>query len=94
MNEFKFTATIVLVVSGEAKLSADNMDIYTAPDMNILPVVVFHEELDLEPAERALAARTIAYNVVHRALAELKIPGITTGVPMPVVGDVPPGERS
>lgn len=91
----KFQATIVIVVQGEAEVTADALNVYTKPDMTIIPTIMWDStDPSMTQEESKMMSRVVAHNIVHRASSELQIKGVTEGVPMPIVGDVPPKERS
>lgn len=90
----KFQATIVIVVQGEAEVTADALNVYTKPDMTIIPTIMWETTEDVSKEETKMMSRIVAHNVVHRATGELQIKGVTEGTPLPIVGDVPPKERS
>lgn len=94
----KFHATITIMLGGELDLTADDIAILTDVAIGIYPNILLPPDPQLrwdllDPEERTLILRAIQYNVIHRALAESRIAGVTTGVPEPVA-NVPPGSRS
>lgn len=92
----KFQTVIVVIATGEVDLTADNVNVYTEPKFTVTPNLMFSGKpvgVDT-PEEEALLARIITFNVLHRACGETHIPGVTTGVPVPVGGEVPPKDRS
>ena len=91
-----FQATVVIVCAGEVELQGDHITVIIRGKPQVLfPIMTVNRPEDLpdDEAARELVFKVIAHNVVGAARKILEVPGITTGVPMPVT-DVPPEGRS
>jgi hypothetical protein len=90
----KFTATIIIVATGEVDPQADQIHVMTMSPMTIMyPIMSIGDELkDMEPEARQLVNQVIAHNVVHRATEQLKPSGVQSSGPM-AIKHTPPGER-
>lgn len=90
----KFTATIIIVATGDVDPQADQVHVMTATPMTVMyPIMSIGDELkDMEPEARALVNQIIAHNVTHRATEQLKPQGVQSTGPM-AIKHTPPTER-